>query len=181
MREKHFKRPLHAPAHLFISAYHYFITAGCYQKKPYLDCEVKKEFLYKTICEEIETYLAILSGWVVLDNHYHILLKLKDAFLLPKLIQAIHSKSAISINRMEREHGRRVWHNYWDECIRDERDFYTKLNYIHLNPVKHGYVDDPGKYRFSSYHSCFDEKGKDWMRVFMTNHPTHNLKSEDNF
>jgi len=92
----------------------YFITAGCYQKKPYLDCDVKKEYLYKTICEELKRYLAELHGWVVLDNHYHILLKLKDAFLLSKLIQAIHAKSAISINRMDKEHGRKVWYNFWD-------------------------------------------------------------------
>ncbi len=181
MKEKHFKRPLHTPTHLFINDSYYFITAGCYQKKPYLDCDVKKEYIYKTICEELKRYLVELHGWVVLDNHYHILIKLKDAFLLSKLIQALHAKSAISINRTDKEHGRKVWYNFWDKCIRDQRDFYTKLNYIHLNPVKHGYVEDPNKYKFSSYHSYFKERGGDWMEVFIVSHSIEKLEEEDCF
>jgi len=181
MKEQYFKKPLHTPAHLFLSDYYYFITAGCYQKKPYADCDIKKEFLYKTICEELNRYFSELHGWVVLDNHYHILIKLKDAFLLPKLIQAIHSKSAISINKMDKQPGRKVWYDYWDECIRDQEDFYTKLNYIHLNPVKHGYVDDPSKYKFSSYHFYFKEKGEDRLKVLMRNHPIEKLKEGDDF
>lgn len=181
MKEKYFKKPLHAPAHLFVSDYYYFITAGCYHKKAYGDSDAKKEFLCETICKEVKRYLAELYGWVLLDNHYHILIKLQNAFLLPRLVQAIHSKSAISINEMDQQHGRKVWYDYWDECVRDQKDFYTKLNYIHLNPVKHGYVDDPSKYKFSSYHSYFREKGEDEMRVLMTNHPVEKLKIEDHF
>jgi putative transposase len=96
MKEKYFKRSIHTPAHLFINDYYYFITAGCYHKKAYSDCDGKKEFLYKTICEELKRYFCELHGWAVLDNHYHLLTKLQDAFSLPKLIQSIHSKSAIS-------------------------------------------------------------------------------------
>ena len=118
---------------------------------------------------------------MVLDNHYHILTKLKDAFLLPRLIQAIHSKSAISINKMDKQSGRKVWYDYWDECIRDQEDFYTKLNYIHLNPIKHGYVDDPTKYRFSSYHSYFREKGEKGLKILMNNHPIEKLEARDDF
>jgi len=29
---------------------------------------------------------------------------------------------------------------YWEHTIRDERDFENHVNYIHYNPVKHGYV-----------------------------------------
>jgi len=181
MKEKYFKRSLHTPAHLFLNDYYYFITAGCYHKKAYLDCDGKKEFLYETICEELNRYCAEPHGWVVLDNHYHILIKLKDAFLLPTLIQAIHSKSAISINKIDKQPGRKVWYDYWDECIRNEKDFYDKLNYIHLNPVKHGYVDDPSKYKFSSYYSYFQEKGEDGLKVLVRNHPIERLEAGDDF
>ena len=38
-----------------------------------------------------------------------------------------------------------VWQKrFWDHVIRDERDFENDIHYIHYNPVKHGYVDDPG-------------------------------------
>ena len=35
---------------------------------------------------------------------------------------------------------RSVWYKYTDRQIRDDDHFYKALNYIHLNPVKHGYV-----------------------------------------
>ncbi len=181
MKEKYFKRPLHTPAHLFINDHYYFITAGCYHKRAYLDSDAKKKFLYKIICEELNRYFTMLYGWTLLDNHYHILIKPRDAFLLPKLIQAIHSKSAITINKIDKRHGRKVWHDYWDKCIRDQEDFYTKLNYIHLNPIRHGYVDDLTNYRFSSYHSYFKEKGEEGLKVIMRNHPISKLEPEDDF
>jgi putative transposase len=181
MKERYFKKPLHTPAHLFLNDYYYFITAGCYHKKAYVNCDAKKDFLYKTICEELNTYCAELHGWVVLDNHYHILIKLEDVFLLPRLIQVIHSKSAISINKTDKQPGRKVWYDYWDECIRNEKDFHDKLNYIHLNPVKHGYVDDPSKYKFSSYHSYFRERGEEGVKALARNHPVQRLEAGEDF
>jgi putative transposase len=53
--------------------------------------------------------------------------------------------------------------NYWDRIIRDEKDYWTKFNYIHYNPVKHGYVALPEDWAFSSYDRFLKEKGGAWM------------------
>nr|VFK36504.1 MAG: putative transposase [Candidatus Kentron sp. SD]VFK77823.1 MAG: putative transposase [Candidatus Kentron sp. SD] len=46
-----------------------------------------------------------------------------------------------------------VWqHRFWEHAIRDEIDFARHMDYIHYNPVKHGYVDAPGQWRYSSFH-----------------------------
>jgi hypothetical protein len=50
-----------------------------------------------------------------------------------------------------------------------------------LNAVKHGYVDDPAKYRFSSYHSYFEEKGEEGLKELMRDHPIEKLEEGDNF
>jgi hypothetical protein len=34
--------------------------------------------------------------------------------------------------------------------IRDERDFVQHIDYIHFNPVKHGFVSRPADWRFSN-------------------------------
>jgi putative transposase len=39
--------------------------------------------------------------------------------------------------------------------IRDEQDFGTHLDYNHWNPIKHGYVNKPGDWPYSSH--------KDWV------------------
>ena len=45
-----------------------------------------------------------------------------------------------------------VWqHRYWEHCLRDEEDFRRHLDYVHFNPVKHGYVSCARDWRYSSF------------------------------
>jgi putative transposase len=45
-----------------------------------------------------------------------------------------------------------VTYNCWDHVIRNENDLENHIHYIHFNPVKHGYVPDPGDWKNSSFH-----------------------------
>jgi putative transposase len=46
---------------------------------------------------------------------------------------------------------RKVWQKRFDdEVIRDQKMFWTKLNYIHNNPMKAGLVNKPELFEFSS-------------------------------
>jgi len=40
---------------------------------------------------------------------------------------------------------------FWEHLITDECDFARHVDYIHYNPVKHGYVDSPGDWAYSSF------------------------------
>ena len=51
----------------------------------------------------------------------------------------------------KRERG--IWQRrYWEHLIRDERDLQAHVDYIHYNPVKHGYVVRPSAWPHSSIH-----------------------------
>jgi putative transposase len=56
--------------------------------------------------------------------------------------------------RGQRRHRLRgVWQRrFWEHTIRDGRDFRLHLDYIHLNPVKHGLTDRPADWAWSSFH-----------------------------
>ncbi|MEA3278295.1 MAG: transposase [Pseudomonadota bacterium] len=41
---------------------------------------------------------------------------------------------------------------FWEHVIRDERDLERHVDYIHYNPVKHGYVTCPVDWQWSSFH-----------------------------
>jgi putative transposase len=41
----------------------------------------------------------------------------------------------------------------WEHQIRDERDFERHVDYIHFNPMKHGYVKKIGDWPYSSFHA----------------------------
>ena len=57
----------------------------------------------------------------------------------------------VDLNRLDGQRGRQVWHNFWDTCILSETGYWTHFNYIHYNPVKHGYVPDPADWVHSSF------------------------------
>ncbi len=51
----------------------------------------------------------------------------------------------------KRERG--IWQRrYWEHQIKDECDFERHADYIHYNPVKHGYVKRPTDWPFSTLH-----------------------------
>ncbi len=47
---------------------------------------------------------------------------------------------------------RAFWqHRYWEHMLRDETDYRHHVEYIHFNPVKHGYVKAPTDWPYSSF------------------------------
>ncbi len=61
--------------------------------------------------------------------------------------------------RHKRERG--IWQRrYWEHQIRDDADLQVHVDYIHHNPVKHGYVRLPSEWPYSSIHR-FIERG--WL------------------
>jgi len=48
---------------------------------------------------------------------------------------------------------RGIWQRrFWEHTIQGEADFDNHFDYIHWNPVKHGYVKCPKDWRHSSFH-----------------------------
>mgnify|MGYP000076617219 CR=1 FL=1 len=48
-----------------------------------------------------------------------------------------------------------VWQNrYWEHHIRDEADLANHIDYIHGNPIKHGYVQNLKDWPHSSWHKA---------------------------
>ena len=47
----------------------------------------------------------------------------------------------------------RLWQKrFWEHTIRDDRDFETHVNYVHINPVKHGHVARAIEWPHSTLH-----------------------------
>ena len=55
----------------------------------------------------------------------------------------------------KRERG--LWQRrFWEHLVRDKRDFASAMAYCWQNPVKHGFVDDPVKWPYSSFNKRKD-------------------------
>lgn len=120
--------------------------------------------LLQTIKEVTKEFKFKLEAWVILDNHYHIILWINNSNMLPKFMQKVHGRSSRRLKKIYTMEDRlislsseslpscsgnnwKVWHNYWDRIIRDQVDMNILLKYILYNPVKHGYVDNPKDYK----------------------------------
>ncbi len=152
----------HHPPHLYLDDTWYMLTAATYQKQCVFHTSSQKEILRDQLHELVREFHLVLRAWVILDNHYHLLLKTHVGKDLFKFFGRLHGRTSFEFNRLDRMRGRQVWHNYWDTCIRSENDYWLRFNYIHHNPVKHGYVDKAEDWPFSSYPFYLRTKGMDW-------------------
>lgn len=61
--------------------------------------------------------------------------------------------SAVGNVRPPSRRSQGVWQpKFWEHTLQDDEDFERHLNYIHYNPVKHGYVSSPRDWPWSSFH-----------------------------
>jgi putative transposase len=88
------------------------------------------------------------SVWVILPDHFHAILDAGG-----RGISAIIHDFKIRYSyryRFKYKTGK-IWQNrFWEHAIRNEKDLKNHIDYIHLNPVKHGMIADPYQYVFSS-------------------------------
>ena len=61
--------------------------------------------------------------------------------------------------------------------MRSERHYFVTLNYIHNNPVKHGYVNQWGDWPYSSFSWYLQEKGREWLLDLWREYPVLNYGS----
>lgn len=153
----------HRPPHILVDDTYYFITSATFRKEPYFNTDRKKRLILAALKNAIKNYKCKLYAWVILDNHFHLLVKMEIGRLLPKFIASIEGKSAIELNKLEGLKGKKRWYQYWDRGIRDEADLWKHFNYIHHNCVKHGYSKKMEDYLFSSYKIYLGKHGIKWL------------------
>lgn len=117
--------------------------------------------LRHAVKQAMERFPFQIDGIVVLPDHFHLLMTLPPddasysqrlSFIKSCFSRQIESLELISASRQnKRERG--IWQRrFWEHVIRDELDYSRHMDYIHYNPVKHGYVKSPVEWRYSSIH-----------------------------
>jgi len=78
-------------------------------------------------------------------------------------IKSLFSRSLAangSVSRRVERCERGIWQRrFWEHCIRDERDLLAHIEYVHFNPVKHGYVSDTREWPYSTIHRDTQDGG----------------------
>jgi len=106
-----------------------------------------------------------VEAWVLLPDHLHTIWTLPehDAGYAARwaVIKSCVTKGCgrlfgsgkkVNISRSNRKEGVFWQRRFWEHVIRDEADFHRYLDYLHWNPVKHGYVKTPMDWPYSTLH-----------------------------
>ncbi len=102
-----------------------------------------------------------IDAMVVLPDHLHAVWTLppgdSDYPLRWRLLKTWFSRQIPAGERRRKSRiaraERGIWQRrYWERLIRDEADLRSHIDYIHFNPVKHGYVLKAVDWPYSTFH-----------------------------
>lgn len=155
----------------------YFFTVVTFGRQPILTDEPVRVALRNGIREVRQSLPFTIEAWVLLPDHFHTIWRLPEnddnfasrwAIIKRAVSYRCNSLSGNwrSTNDSHSKRGEnRIWQRrFWEHLIRDGKDFQLHIDYIHLNPVKHGYVKKVKDWPYSTFHN-FVSKGlylPDW-------------------
>ena len=101
-----------------------------------------------------------IKAWVILPDHLHAVWRMPEgdadysvrwAAIKTGFTRGLPNGPLRTSHEIRREKG--VWQRrFWEHHIRDAADLEAHIRYCWINPVKHGYVDRPSDWPFSSIH-----------------------------
>lgn len=161
---------------LFIQNSYAFLVITTNYRRPILIDNI--DILRLAFKKTKETYNFEIFASVILPDHMHLIIRPENIQEYPKIIHSI--KYCFSKKLQEggmvippyklsdsnlTKGDKGIWQRrYWEHTIQDDEDLYNHLDYIHYNPVKHGYVKRVFDWEYSSFEK-FLARGnyeKDW-------------------
>jgi len=163
--------PRHKPPHVADPDSWRLITAACFEHRHILDGPERLTWFEKQLLAHVAEHNIPCAAWVVLPNHYHLIARILDIDEFVKNLGRLHGRTSFVMNREDGARKRKVWHRCADRIIRNEDHYLVTLNYIHNNPVKHGYVEKWTDWPWSSFHWYLKKHGRDKMVQVWRDYP----------
>jgi len=148
----------------------YFFTVVTFGRRPFLIDDQVRSALRQGIQEVRQSLPFSIDAWILLPDHLHAI------WTLPENDDNFGSRWAVIKRAVSRQCGylpgndgpinessaRRgesyIWQRrFWDHLIRDDLDFQSHLDYLHWNPVKHGYVKRVIDWPYSTFHRLVNQ------------------------
>ena len=130
-----------------------FLTLVTADRRPWLRAEHCKRLLMQSFHAVKRQHGYRHLAHVVLDDHLHWMLIAPENGSVAAVVSSF-KLGLIQRCRLAGRDWKRLWQpRYYDHILRNERDAHCHLDYIHYNPVKHGYVRAPRLYPWSSFHA----------------------------
>ena len=163
------------------------VSSSCYRRQPLLETARRKNVFVKVLEQVRQRYEFVVVGYVVMPEHFHLLISEPARANPSVVIQALklgvvrrlfpHSakrkEKLGALNLFDNSAPKHFWQRrFYDFNAWSAHKHREKLRYIHRNPVKRGLVETPEQWRWSSFRAyAFAETGpvvvNDWSTVKM--------------
>ena len=140
----------------------YFFTVNCAERHGNQLLVNHIDLLRQVFRKVKKRYVFHIDAMIVLPDHLHCIWTLpagdSDYKARWALIKAGFSRGIPPGERRSRSRIKRgergIWQRrYWEHLIRNDRDYQRHVDYIHWNPVKHGWVSRVSDWPHSSFHA----------------------------
>jgi REP element-mobilizing transposase RayT/predicted transcriptional regulator len=131
--------------------YYHVLNRGVEQRVVYKDDEDYNKFLF-IVCEASKLFDVNLHSYVLMNNHYHLLIETKKDNL-SNFMKHINGTYAIYFNKKHSRSGYLWQGRYRSWYVTDDTYLYTLIRYIENNPLKAKLIKCIDDYRYSSYNS----------------------------
>jgi putative transposase len=134
----------------------FFAASQAYGHRNLLQSERMAGLLIEVIKRNREQGRLRLHEYVIMPDHFHVLLTLGKAVSIEKAMQYIKGGFSFRAARDGIYRGE-VWQVGFTEVqIHTVNEFQARQKYIHMNPVRRGLVATPEEYLFSSIREVLD-------------------------
>jgi putative transposase len=131
-----------------------FISCVTQDRNRFLLKDDDVQLFFETSKKVQKIYPFRLLAYVIMPDHFHWLIKTENDD--GNFSNILHSLKRNFTRNYKKSHGistpLKLWQSrFWDHVIRSEDDLENHVNYIHWNPVKHGYVKKPEDWLYSTF------------------------------
>ena len=143
----------------------YFFTLVSFRRNPILCLPPLRTALRRAIVDVRATHPFDIDAWVLMPDHLHCILTLPEGDLdhatrWATIRSAVSRAALVSTVSTGTRNPSRIAHrdaSIWERRIdahpiRDEREFERHVDYIHVNPVRHGHAASAADWPYSTFH-----------------------------
>ncbi len=134
----------------------HFITCSCFRRRALLANSAHRTMFLQILEEVRQTYQFVAAAYVVMPEHFHLLVTEPERNDLSRAMQVLKQRTAHRLleelrgsSGLDEDH---FWQRrFYDFSVWSAAKHSAKVHYIHLNPVRRGLVAEPERWLWSSF------------------------------
>lgn len=145
-------------------AFYHVIQRGIERRNIFISDEDKEKLLHYFNPVHV-AYNAIFHTYILMNNHYHIILETPRSNL-SRVMHYINTAYAAYFNAKHKRVGPLYQGRFKAILVQQDEYLHHLSRYIHLNPLRAGIAKSPLEYRWSSYrYFTLDQQPPKWLKI----------------